>query len=64
MILIKTISIIDRCKVHFFRRPVCGGRKFRGSRVVGAKGSDAVYVSQPEAVAQLIRKAAKSVASK
>jgi len=38
--------------------------KRAGSSVVESKGSHAVYVSQPEAVAELIRKAAKSVASK
>jgi pimeloyl-ACP methyl ester carboxylesterase len=34
-----------------------------GSNVVETKGSHAVYVSQPEAVADLIRMAAKSVAT-
>jgi pimeloyl-ACP methyl ester carboxylesterase len=34
------------------------------SSVVEAKGSHAVYVSQPEAVAELIKKAAKSIATK
>jgi len=38
--------------------------KRAGSSVVESKGSHAVYVSQPEAVADLIGKAAKSVASK
>jgi pimeloyl-ACP methyl ester carboxylesterase len=38
--------------------------KRAGSSIVESKGSHAVYVSQPEAVAELIRKAAKSVASK
>jgi pimeloyl-ACP methyl ester carboxylesterase len=35
-----------------------------GSSVVEVKGSHAVYVSQPEAVADLIRKAAKSLSMK
>ena len=35
--------------------------KRAGSAVVEVKGSHAVYVSQPEAVAELIRKAAKSL---
>jgi predicted RNA binding protein YcfA (HicA-like mRNA interferase family) len=35
-----------------------------GASVVEAKGSHAIYVSQPEAVAALIEKAARSVASK
>jgi len=35
-----------------------------GSSVVESQGSHAVYVSQPEAVAALIKKAARSVASK
>ena len=35
--------------------------KRAGSSVVEVKGSHAVYVSQPEAVAELIRKAAKSL---
>ncbi len=34
------------------------------SSVVEAKGSHAVYVSRPEAVAELIRKAAQSIATK
>ena len=36
--------------------------KRAGSEVVEVKGSHAVYVSQPEAVASLIDKAAKGVA--
>jgi pimeloyl-ACP methyl ester carboxylesterase len=35
-----------------------------GSSVVESKGSHAIYVSQPEAVASLIVKAARSIASK
>ncbi len=35
--------------------------KRAGSTVVEAKGSHAIYVSQPEAVAALIEQAAKSV---
>ena len=35
-----------------------------GASVVEAKGSHAIYVSQPEAVAALIEKAARSIASK
>jgi pimeloyl-ACP methyl ester carboxylesterase len=35
--------------------------KRAGSSVVEVKGSHAVYVSQPEAIAELIRKAAKSL---
>jgi pimeloyl-ACP methyl ester carboxylesterase len=38
--------------------------KRAGSSVVEVKGSHAVYVSQPEAVAELIKKAAKAVAAK
>ena len=38
--------------------------KRAGSSVVEVKGSHAVYVSQPEAVAQLIKNAAKSLAAK
>jgi pimeloyl-ACP methyl ester carboxylesterase len=38
--------------------------KRAGSSVVEVNGSHAVYVSQPEAVADLIKKAAKSVATK
>jgi hypothetical protein len=38
--------------------------KRAGSSVVEVKGSHAVYVSQPEAVAELIRKAAKSLSKK
>ena len=38
--------------------------KRAGSTVVEVKGSHAVYVSQPEAVASLIRKAAKDAAAK
>jgi pimeloyl-ACP methyl ester carboxylesterase len=38
--------------------------KRAGSSVVEVKGSHAVYVSQPEAVAELIKKAAKSLAMK
>ena len=38
--------------------------KRAGSSVVEVKGSHAVYVSQPEAVAELIQKAAKSVSMK
>jgi pimeloyl-ACP methyl ester carboxylesterase len=38
--------------------------KRAGSSVVEVKGSHAVYVSQPEAVAELITKAAKSIAAK
>jgi pimeloyl-ACP methyl ester carboxylesterase len=38
--------------------------KRAGSRVVDVKGSHAVYVSQPEAVAGLIKNAAKSLATK
>jgi len=38
--------------------------KRAGSSVVEVKGSHAVYVSQPEAVAELIRKAAKSLSMK
>jgi pimeloyl-ACP methyl ester carboxylesterase len=38
--------------------------KRAGSSVVEVKGSHAVYVSQPEAVADLIKKAAKSLAMK
>jgi hypothetical protein len=35
--------------------------KRAGSSVVEVQGSHAVYVSQPEAVAELIRRAAKSL---
>jgi len=35
--------------------------KRAGSTVVEVKGSHAIYVSQPEAVAALVEKAAKSV---
>jgi pimeloyl-ACP methyl ester carboxylesterase len=38
--------------------------KRAGSTIVEAKGSHAVYVSQPEAVADLIKKAAKSLSIK
>ena len=38
--------------------------KRAGSSVVEAKGSHAIYVSQPEAVAEIIRKAAKSLSMK
>jgi len=38
--------------------------KRAGSSVVEVKGSHAVYVSQPEAVAELIKKAAKSLSRK
>lgn len=38
--------------------------KRAGSSVVEVKGSHAVYVSQPETVAQLIKKAAKSLSTK
>jgi hypothetical protein len=38
--------------------------KRAGATVVEVKGSHAVYVSQPEAVADLIRKAAKSVTAR
>jgi pimeloyl-ACP methyl ester carboxylesterase len=38
--------------------------KRAGSNVVEVKGSHAVYVSQPEAVADLIKKAAKSLSLK
>ena len=38
--------------------------KRAGSRVVEVKGSHAVYVSQPEAVAELIKNAAKSLSTK
>ncbi len=38
--------------------------KRAGSSVVEVKGSHAIYVSQPEAVATLIKKAAKSLAAK
>src|SRR6202167_3006143 len=38
--------------------------KRAGSSVVEVKGSHAVYVSQPEAVAEIIRKAAKSLSMK
>ena len=38
--------------------------KRAGSSVVEVKGSHAVYVSQPEAVADLIKKAAKSLSMK
>jgi pimeloyl-ACP methyl ester carboxylesterase len=38
--------------------------KRAGSSVVEVKGSHAVYVSQPEAVAELIKKAAKSLSMK
>jgi pimeloyl-ACP methyl ester carboxylesterase len=38
-----------------------GMAKRAGSTVVESKGSHAVYVSQPEAVAELIQKAAKSL---
>jgi pimeloyl-ACP methyl ester carboxylesterase len=38
--------------------------KRAGSSVVEVKGSHAVYVSQPEAVAELIQKAAKSLSMK
>jgi len=38
--------------------------KRAGSSVVEIKGSHAVYVSQPEAIAELIGKAAKSIATK
>jgi len=37
--------------------------KRAGSTVVEVKGSHAIYVSQPEAVAALIEQAAKSVKS-
>ncbi len=35
-----------------------------GSTVAEAKGSHAIYVSQPQAVADLIKKAAKSLSIK
>jgi len=38
--------------------------KRAGATVVESKGSHAVYVSQPQAVAEVIRQAARSVASK
>jgi pimeloyl-ACP methyl ester carboxylesterase len=38
--------------------------KRAGSSVVEVKGSHAVYVSQPEAVAQLIKNAARSLSTK
>ena len=38
--------------------------KRAGSSVVEVKGSHAIYVSQPEAVAELIKKAAKSVSTR
>jgi pimeloyl-ACP methyl ester carboxylesterase len=38
--------------------------KRAGASVVEVKGSHAIYVSQPQAVAELIQKAAKSVATK
>jgi pimeloyl-ACP methyl ester carboxylesterase len=38
--------------------------KRAGSSVVEAKGSHAIYVSQPEAVAEIIKKAARSVSTK
>lgn len=38
--------------------------KRAGSSVVEAKGSHAIYVSQPEAVAELIRKAARSLSER
>jgi pimeloyl-ACP methyl ester carboxylesterase len=38
--------------------------KRAGSSVMEVKGSHAVYVSQPEAVAELIKKAAKSLSMK
>lgn len=38
--------------------------KRAGATVAEVKGSHAVYVSQPEAVAELIKKAAKSVATR
>jgi hypothetical protein len=38
--------------------------KRAGSSVVEAKGSHAIYVSQPEAVADLIKKAATSLSMK
>jgi pimeloyl-ACP methyl ester carboxylesterase len=38
--------------------------KRAGSSVVEVKGSHAVYVSQPEAVAELIKKAAQSISTK
>jgi pimeloyl-ACP methyl ester carboxylesterase len=38
--------------------------KRTGSKVVEVKGSHAIYVSQPEAVAELIKKAAKSLSMK
>jgi len=38
--------------------------KRAGASVVESKGSHAVYVSQPETVADLIKRAAKSVATK
>jgi pimeloyl-ACP methyl ester carboxylesterase len=38
--------------------------KRAGASVVEVKGSHAVYVSQPQAVAELIQKAAKSVSTK
>jgi hypothetical protein len=38
--------------------------KRAGSSVVGVKRSHAVYVSQPQAVADLIKKAAKSLSTK
>jgi hypothetical protein len=37
--------------------------KRAGSTVIESKGSHAVYVSQPEAVAAIIRKAAQAVGS-
>ena len=38
--------------------------KRAGSSVVEVKGSHAIYVSQPEAVAELIKKAAASVSAR
>jgi len=38
--------------------------KRAGATVVEAKGSHAIYVSQPKAVAELIDKAAKSLSMK
>lgn len=40
----------------------CAMSRRPGSTVVGAKGSHAVYVSQPQAVAAIITKAAHGVA--
>jgi hypothetical protein len=34
-----------------------------GASVVESKGSHSVYISQPEAVAQIIRQAAESIAA-